>query len=237
MIKRQSAATPAPPAASTPAKPLPVVLTDLRTAAFLNAVAAVGVLVGAGLTADATGYTAIAWLGAAAILPALRAVWLWRDTTQLAQMLPARPERKQPLMWLRLWWWLRSRPPRVRPAVEPFRRVRVGDDAEVLMPRQPAEMRSEAEPAIIKQHGYTASDVYYVVCRASNVGLSERATNEHDQPVWQFGDGQRLILPSGAQLSRAGFRAVQAYLVEHGHAVAKPNYALTTTPEAILEAL
>jgi hypothetical protein len=69
------------------------------------------------------------------------------------------------------------------------------------------------------------------------VGLSERATDKNGQPVWLFGDGQRLVLPSGAQLSRAGFRAIQSYLVDHGHAVAKPNYALTATPEAILEAL
>jgi hypothetical protein len=105
------------------------------------------------------------------------------------------------------------------------------------MPRRPGEMRSETEPAVIKQHGYTASDVYYVVCRASNVGLSERATDQDGLPVWRWEDGKRLTLPSGAQLSRAGFRAVQAYLVDHGHAVAKPNYALTATPEAILEAL
>jgi hypothetical protein len=218
-------------------KPLPVLLTDLRTAAFLNGVAAVGILAGAGLVADATGYVEVAYVGAVALLPALRAVWLWRDTSLLALTLPARPERKRPLMWLRIWWWLRSRPPRVHPAPAPFRRVSVGDDAEVLMPRQPGEMRSETEPAVIKQHGYTASDVYYVVCRASNVGLSERATDKNGQPVWLFGDGQRLVLPSGAQLSRAGFRAIQSYLVDHGHAVAKPNYALTATPEAILEAL
>jgi hypothetical protein len=216
-----------------------VLLTDLRTAAVLNGAAAVGILAGAGLVADATGYVEVAYVGAVAILPALRAVWLWRDTSLLALTLPARPERKRPLMWLRIWWWLRSHPPRVHPAptLPPFRRVSVGDDAEVLMPRQPGEMRSETEPAVIKQHGYTASDVYYVVCRASNVGLSERATDKNGQPVWLFGDGQRLVLPSGAQLSRAGFRAVQAYLVDHGHAVAKPNYALTATPEAILEAL
>jgi hypothetical protein len=218
-------------------KPLPVLLTDLRTAAVLNGAAAVGILAGAGLVADATGYVEVAYVGAVALLPALRAVWLWRDTALLALTLPARPERKRPLMWLRIWWWLRSRPPRVHPAPAPFRRVRVGDDAVVLMPHQPGEMRSEMEPAIIKQHGYTASDVYYVVCRASNVGLSERATDKNGQPVWLFGDGQRLVLPSGAQLSRAGFRAVQAYLVDHGHAVAKPNYALTATPEAILETL
>jgi hypothetical protein len=113
----------------------------------------------------------------------------------------------------------------------------VGEGDEVLMPRQPNEMRSETEKAVIKQHGLTASDIYFVVCRASNVGLSERAMNQHGHPVWQFGDGQRLVLPSGAQLSRAGFRAIQAYLVEHGHATAKPNYTLTTTPEAILETL
>lgn len=225
----------AAPAAST--KPLPVLLTDLRTAAVLNGVAAVGILAGAGLAADATGYTQVAYVAAVALLPALRAVWLWRDTERLAQQLPAKPERVKPLMWLRIWWWLRSRPPKVHPAPAPFRRVPVGGDDEVLMPRQPGEMRAETEPAIIKQHGYTASDVYYVVCRASNVGLSERATDKQGQPVWQFGDGQRLVLPSGAQLSRAGFRAVQAYLVEHGHAVAKPNYALTATPEAILDAI
>jgi hypothetical protein len=200
-------------------------------------VAAVGILAGAGLVADATGYVEVAYVGAVAIVPALRAVWLWRDTSLLALTLPARPERKRPLMWLRIWWWLRSRPPRVHPAPAPFRRVPVGDDAEVLMPRQPGEMRSETEPAVIKQHGYTASDVYYVVCRASNVGLSERATDQDGLPVWRWEDGKRLLLPSGAQLSRAGFRAVQTYLVEHGHAIAKPNYALTATPEAILEAL
>jgi hypothetical protein len=218
-------------------KPLPLLLTDLRTAAVLNGAAAVGILVGAGLTADATGETAIAWVGAVAILPALRGAWLWRYTSQMAQTLPPRPERKTPPHWLRVWWWLRSRPPKAKPTPPPYRRVKVGDDAEVLMPRQPAEMRSETERPVIKQHGYTASDVYFVVCRASNVGLSERATDQHGIPVWQFGDGQRLVLPSGAQLSRAGFRAVQAYLVDHGHAVAKPNYALTATPEAILEAL
>lgn len=232
---KKSVPVAAPPAPST--KPLPVLLTDLRTTAVLNGIAAVGILAGAGLVADATGYPQVAYVATVALLPALRAVWLWRDTERLAQQLPARPERTKPLMWLRIWWWLRSRPPRVHPAPAPFRRVPVGDDDEVLMPRQPGEMRAETEPAIIKQHGYTASDVYYVVCRASNVGLSERATDKQGQPVWQFGDGQRLVLPSGAQLSRAGFRAVQAYLVESGHAVAKPNYALTATPEAILDAM
>jgi hypothetical protein len=220
-----------------PTKPLPLLLTDLRTAAVLNGAAAVGILVGAGLTADATGYTAIAWAGAVSILPALRGAWLWRYTSQMAQTLPPRPERKSPPHWLRVWWWLRSRPPRVKSTPPPFRRVSVGDDAEMLMPRQPGEMRQEQERVIIKQHGLTASDVYFLVCRASNVGLSERATDQHGHAVWQFGDGQRLVLPSGAQLSRAGFRAVQTYLVEHGHAVAKPNYALTDTPEAILETL
>jgi hypothetical protein len=173
-----------------------------------------------------------------ATIPALRAVVIWRKTGHLSeQMIPTPKRERKPSHWLRIWWWLRSRPPRVKSAREPFRRVRVGDADEVLMPRQPSEMRAETEPAIIKSHGYTASDVYFVVCRASNVGLSERATDKHGQPVWQFGDGQRLVLPSGAQLSRAGFRAVQAYLVEHGHAVAKPNYAMTATPEAILEAM
>lgn len=218
-------------------KPLPLLLTDLRTAAFLNGCAAVGILAGAGLVADATGYVAIAYVGAVAFLPALRGAWLWRYTSLLALTLPARPERKRPPHWLRVWWWLRSRPPRVHLAPAPFRRVQVGDDAEVLMPRQPGETRGANERPVIKQHGYTASDVYFVVCRASNVGLSERATDDSGQPVWLFGDGQRLVLPSGAQLSRAGFRAIQAYLVDHGHAIAKPNYALTATPEAILEAL
>jgi hypothetical protein len=236
VIKRQSTA--APPPAST-SKPLPVLLTDLRTTAFINGVAAVVILVGAGLVADATGYVEVAYVGAVSILPALRGAWLWRYTSQLAQQLPPRPERKSPPHWLRVWWWLRSRPPKVHPAPAPFRRVPVGDDTEVLMPRQPGEMRGASEQTIIKQHRYTASDVYLVVCRASNVGLSERATDKSGQPVWLFGDGQRLVLPSGAQLSRAGFRAIQAYLVDHGHAVAKPNYAFRdgVTPETILEAL
>ncbi len=51
-------------------KPLPVLLTDLRTAAFLNGVAAVGILAGAGLVADATGYVEVAYVGAVALLPA-----------------------------------------------------------------------------------------------------------------------------------------------------------------------
>jgi len=212
-------------------RPLPETLADLRTKAVLNGAAAVGVLVGVGVLADQTGYVEVAWFGLVAILPALRAVWLWQDTSREALRLPQRPERKTPPHWLRVWWWLRSRPPRVKARPMPYRPVKVGDDAEVRMPRQPGEMRQETEQIVVAygKGGYTASDVYFVVCRAASVGLSDRN--------WQFGEGERLTLPSGAPLTRDGFRAIQAWLVQRGHAAAKPAYALTTTPEAILETL
>lgn len=231
-MRQSSAAPPSPP----PSKPLPEQLADLRTSAYLHGVGAVGILAGAGWLAQETGIVDVAWLGLAATVPALRAVVIWRATDRLTEHLPPRPVKdRKPSHWLRIWWWLRSRPPRVKPAPEPFRRVRVGDDDEVLMPRQPGETRAETEPVVVA--GYTRSDVYYVVCRAAQVGLSERATDKHGHPVWQFGDGQRLVLPSGAQLSRDGFRAVQAWLVQHGYATAKPSYTLTGTPETVLEAL
>lgn len=233
MKTRQSSA--APPQ-MPPSKPLPQTLADLRTSAFLHGVGAVGILAGAGWLAQETGIVDVAWLGLAATVPALRAVVIWRATDRLTEHLPPRPVKdRKPSHWLRIWWWLRSRPPRVKPAPEPFRRVRVGDDDEVLMPRQPGEMRNEKEKPVVRE--YTASDLYEIACRAWTYGLSERAVDDTGHPVWQFGDGQRLVLPSGAQLSRDGFRAVQAWLVQHGYATAKPSYALLDTPEAVLEAL
>ena len=212
-------------------RPLPETLVELRTKAVLNGAAAIGVLVGVGWLADYTGYTELAWIGLASVILALRAVWYWQDTSREALRLPPKPERKTPPHWLRVWWWIRSRPPRVKARPMPYRPVKVGDDAEVRMPRQPGEMRQEAEPIVVSygKTGYTASDLYFVVCRAASIGLSDRN--------WQFGEGERLTLPSGAVLSRDGFRAIQAWLVQHGHATAKPSYALTATPEAILETL
>jgi hypothetical protein len=180
------------------ARPLPAQLMDLRTAAVLNGAGAVAILIGAGLLAKETGYVELTMVGLTALLPALRAAWLWRYTSRMAELLPQRPAKeRRPGHWLRLWWWLRSRPVRPRPVAEPFRRVRVGEADEVLMPRQPGEMRLETEEPIVAE--YTKSDVYFVVCRAAQVGLSERAKDTYGRPVWLFGDGQRLVLPSGAQ--------------------------------------
>lgn len=209
-----------------PAQPLPRTLLGLRTLAFMNACGAGLVLLAAGVAAQELGEPRLAWGGVAAVIFALRAAWLWSDTQRMAEQLPARPKRVGPSFWRRLWWWLSDHKPQPGARPEPFRRVKVGDDDEVLLPRQASEMRAEPEP-LVPGLKYTASDVYHIVCAAQQHGLAERN--------WTFGE-RGMELPSGRRLSRDGYREVQAWLVQRAYADNKP-YRLLVTPEAILEAL
>lgn len=160
---------------------------------------------------------------------ALHGWWLWGDVQRRASELPAKPKREGPSRLRRFVWWLTSHKPAPKVRPEPFRRVNAGRDDEVLIPRNPGEMRAEQE-LLVPGLRYTASDVYYVVCRAYQSSLSERG--------WTFGD-KGMELPSGDRLSRDGFREIQSWLVDHGYAASKPAYRLHegVTPESVLEAL
>ena len=160
----------------------------------------------------------LALCGVAGVL-AVRAHLLWREV------------HDGPTIARRLWWrlvaWRQARAMRAKPKPAPYRPVRVaGVEDAVRMPRQPGEMARETEPVIVA--GLTASDVYWIACRAAMIGLDERS--------WKLST-ETVLLPSGKQLSRNGFRAVQAWLVERGLASKAPRYHLTSTPEAVLENL
>lgn len=193
----------------------------LRFEAILLGAAAAGIVVGASWLAVEYQEPRILLAAGASVVLGVRSWLLWSEVSTG----PSIARR----VWRRYvaWRMVRAMRPRVVPA--PYRRVKVGDTGDVFIPRQPGEMRTAAEPKVPGLR-YTASDVYLIVCRASTMGLSERA--------WSFGDNG-FELPSGERLCRDGFREVQTWLVARNFATSKPAYRLLAgvTPEHVLEAL
>lgn len=194
-------------------------LASIKLEALLTWVAAVAVAAGALFLASELHEPRILALWSVALLLAIRAHLLWREV------------HDGPTIARRLWWrlvaWRQARAMRAKARPAPYRPVRVaGQDEAVRIPRQPGEMARETEPVIVA--GLTASDVYWIACRAYMIGLDERS--------WRL-SAETVLLPSGRQLSRNGFRAVQAWLVERGYASKHPRYHMIGTPETVLENL
>jgi hypothetical protein len=213
-------------------QPLPRTLTALRMEAVANGVLAGCIVAGAVAAAVYFEQPTVALFGLAGAWFALRARWLWGDVQRMAEHLPQRPPRTRPHWLRRLWWWFARRQVQRAARPKPWRGVSVDGQADAIkLPRQPQEMAQTQEPAVV--HGYTASDVYFITCRASTYGLGERATDEYQRRVWTWDAANKIKLPSGRHLSRTGFRAVQDWLVSHKLAVSQPAYQLTVTPEAV----
>lgn len=213
-------------------QPLPRTLTALRMEAVANGVLAGCIVAGATAGAVYLELPAVALFGLVGAWFALRARWLWGDVQRMAEHLPPKPARIGPHWFMRFYWWLARKQVQRQARPKPWRGVKVdGVPDAVKLPRQPQEMAQAAEVVIV--HGYTASDVYFIACRASTYGLGERATDEYNRRVWTWDDANKISLPSGRHLSRTGFRAVQDWLVGHKLAVSQPAYQLTVTPEAV----
>lgn len=211
--------TPSP----TDTRPLWRQVADTRRDAFVIGFASVVIAGGAIALAWLldTPYPLLLWV--VALVAGVYARHLDSYAQRAAEALPAKPTRSQPRWFMRLYWWLARRQVQRAARPKPWRGVKVdGVDDAVKLPRQPQEMARETEPIIV--HGYTASDVYMIVCEAATRGLGERA--------WQL-DKRTVTLPSGQVLSREGFRDVQKWLVSKRLAVSQPHYQLTVTPEAV----
>jgi len=166
---------------------------------------------------------AVALFGLAGAWFALRARWLWGDVQRMAELMPPKPKRTQAHWIMRLYWWIARRQMQRAAQPKPWRGVKVDGVVDaVKLPRQPQEMAQASEPAIV--HGYTAKDIYAIVCEPSTRGLGDRA--------WQF-DTRTVKLPSGQNLSREGFRDVKGWLYDRKLAVKSPAWDLTVTPEAV----
>ena len=216
----------------TDTRPIARSVRAWRMEAFTLRVIAGGIVIGAVVVAVYFEIPALALAGLVAAWPALSAHWLAEGAARTAESLPQKPPRTRPHWLRRLWWWFARRQVQRAAMPKPWRGVKVDGQADAIkLPRQPQEMAQAAEPAIV--HGYTASDVYFIACRAATYGLGERATDEYQRRVWTWDAANKLRLPSGRHLSRTGFRAVQDWLVGRKLAVSQPAYQLTVTPEVV----
>ena len=225
-VKQSSASTP------TDTRPIARTVRSMRMEAFTLRVLAAGIVGGAVVLAVYFEIPALALGGMVALWPALSAHWLADLASRTAEHLPPKPKRAGPHWLRRLWWWFARRQVQRAAKPKPWRGVSVDGQADAIkLPRQPQEMAQTAEPVIV--HGYTASDVYFIACRAATYGLGERATDEYQRRVWTWNDANKVSLPSGRHLTRTGFRAVQEWLVSKRLATSQPYYQLTVTPEAV----
>ena len=207
----------------TDTRPIARSVRSMRVEAFTLRVIAGGIVIGAVVVAVYFEIPALALAGLVAAWPALSAHWLAEGAARTAESLPPKPPRTRPHWLMRFYFWFARRQVQRAARPKPWRGVKVDGQADAIkLPRQPQEMAQAKEPPIV--HGYTASDVYAIVCEASARGLGER--------VWQL-DKRTVTLPSGQRLSREGFRAVQRWLVKRNLATSTPSYALTVTPEAV----
>lgn len=209
--------TTAPAVEKTKLTPRQVV--GIKLEAILTGAGALALAIGAIVLASEIREPRLLALWGVAVFLGVRANLLWREV------------HDGPSLALRLWWrfiaWRTARAMRQKVQPAPYRPVRVaGQEEAVRIPRQPGEMARETEPVVIA--GLTASDVYWIVCRAASIGLDERS--------WKLST-ETVVLPSGRQLSRNGFRAVQAWLVERGLADKYPRYHMVVTPEHVVEVL
>lgn len=227
-----------PPVALPREKDIVQKVVDYRTQAFFNRVAAVAFAAGAVfLVVKLEVWYPLCVLSLTVTL-LLRAHWIDGYAKREAEKLPQAPQRERgSSVWQRVAWWIARRRMTRKAVPRPYRPVKVaGVEEAVLIPRQPAEMRNAKEPPVVR--GYTASDLYWIACRAVTLGLGEKAVDEGGRAVWRGPDNRwTLVLPSGRVLSRDGFREVQRWLVEHKYAVSAPAYQLVVTPETVLENL
>ena len=201
-------------------QPLPRTLTALRMEAVANGVLAGCIVAGAVGAAVYLELPAIALFGLTGGWFALRARWLWGVVQRLAAHLPQRPPRTRPHWLRRLWWWFVRRQIQRAARPKPWRGVKVdGVEDAVKLSRQPNEMRTEKERAIVA--GLTPSDLR----KLADEALQLRTLDERS---WRLTEYKR-VLPSGQVLTRGMFRKAQVWFVEQKLAVKEPHYRITVT--------